>query len=137
MAIFQGVRLRGITLPGESPVRARARARGHGVADPRRAAEARPSPDAARPAGVRPVGILIAMILVATMVGLAYLSQTLGTNATTEEISSLTGRANMARQVLSRQALVVEFAIDPQKVATEAGKLRLRSLGDPVVFRAP
>lgn len=83
------------------------------------------------------MGILIAMILVATMVGLAYLSQTLGTNATTEEINEMTGKANAARKILSRQALLIDFDTDPQVIARKAGELRLRSLGDPVVLRAP
>lgn len=76
------------------------------------------------------------MILVATMIGLAYLTQTLGTNATSEEINDLRASGNTARQLISQQTLWVEVRTDSQDVAKRAGELRLRSLGDPTVLRA-
>lgn len=83
------------------------------------------------------MGILMAGILVATMVGLAYLTQTLGSNATTAEISSLTNKSNDLRAQLSLQEYNVELATDPSDIAKRARELGLKPLGDTLVLTAP
>ena len=69
MAVYQGVRLRTSALPPATPL-------------PRaRAGRATTATTTTAPR-LRPVGLLMAGILGATMLGLVYLTQTLGANAT-------------------------------------------------------
>lgn len=126
MAVFQGARLRNVTLPAQPAVRARTRR-----------ISARPLAPARPASGVRPMGVLIATILVVTMVALAYLTQTLGSNATSGEISKLTAAINQSQGLIGAQALAVDYSIDPGRVAKRAADLRLKPLGDPVVLPAP
>lgn len=127
MAVFQGARLRGVALPAEPRVRPRARA-------------AVSVPTVAKPrssSGVRPTRIIIAVILVSTMVALAYLTQTLGSNATSGEISRLTATGNTLRDDIRTLTLAVEVRTDPGDVAKRARALGLKPLDDPVVLPAP
>lgn len=82
------------------------------------------------------MGVLMAVILVATMVGLVYLTQTLGTNATSSEISNLTDKSNDLRDLVNSHTYAVEVGTDPEKVAKAARKLGLERLGDPVILPA-
>ncbi len=76
MAVYQGVRLRTSALPPATPL-------------PRtRAARATTATSTTTPR-LRPVGLLMAGILASTMLGLVYLTQTLGANATSEVIGGL------------------------------------------------
>jgi hypothetical protein len=83
------------------------------------------------------MGLLIAAILATTMLGLVYLTQTLGTNATTSEISDLAAKGNELRGFLRTQDWAVSVNTDPQDVAKRARDLKLKSLGEPRVLRAP
>ncbi len=82
------------------------------------------------------MGILIAAILVTTMVGLAYLTQTLGSNATSDEISRLTAEGNDLRNVITKHDDAVDFYTDPGRVAKRAGELGLKPLDELVVLKA-
>ena len=54
---------------------------------------------------VRPMGVLMAAILAATMLGLVYLTQTLGSNATSTEIGQLEDQRTKLDIDLDRQAV--------------------------------
>jgi hypothetical protein len=82
------------------------------------------------------MGLLIAAILATTMLGLVYLTQTLGSNATTSEISTLAGDASSLRRVLGNHELAVAISTDPQEVAKRARGLKLKQLGQTVVLPA-
>ena len=86
---------------------------------------------------VRPTGLLMAAIVATTMLGLVYLTQTLGTSATSEEIWKLEGdRAELQGDIASGALLVLE-ASEAESVRPAARKLKLKPLGEPLVLRAP
>ncbi len=130
MAVFQGARLRTAALP---PARAVARPRAATVARPR---ATRPAAVAAGPRA-RSMGLLLAGILAATMLGLVYLTQTLGTNATTSEIRHLEETRQDLEARLDVQAFGVTSAIDSELILEAARAQGLKSLRDRVVLRAP
>jgi hypothetical protein len=77
------------------------------------------------------------VILGLTMLGLVYLTQTLGANAMSAQIDEL--RAEQAKQVrtLTNQQAAIQLKADPAKVALRAGRADLKRLGDAIVLRAP
>jgi hypothetical protein len=81
------------------------------------------------------MGMLMAAILAATMLGLVYLTQTLGSHATSTRIGDLTD----ARDDLNgRISLYVSEAIrrtDSGLISERAGDLGLRELSKTVVLR--
>jgi hypothetical protein len=83
------------------------------------------------------MGILIAGILVATMVGLAYLTQTLGSNTTSAQIGDLTSKSNNLADQLRLQKSNVELATDASAIAKRARELGLKPLGEPLVLSVP
>jgi len=123
MAVFQGARLRSTALP----------AAGVAARSPRVAA-----PVSVRSTQrVRPMGVLMAAIMAATILGLVYLTQTLGSNATNSEIRRLeTQRAELVKDI-SRQVIIVNDFIEGDVITKRARQLGLKKLGDPVVLRAP
>ena len=123
MAVFQGARLRSTALPTADMA----------VGRPRSAAPAtvRSTPR------VRPMGLLMAGIITATMLGLVYLTQTLGSNATSSEIRYLDAQRSELADDLRRQAVLVESFTDPEVVTKAARGLKLRKLGDVVVLPVP
>ena len=126
MAAFSGARLRTVALPASSTAASTER-RARGGAQPLR-----------RPAvHLRPTGLLVAAILAATMLGLVYLTQTLGSNATSSEITDLTSRREDLGRQLRNLAVAVETNADAEEVGRRARKLGLVELGDVVVLSAP
>ncbi len=123
MAVIQGARLRTDTLPA-------------GHLDGGRSRSAAPATVAPAPR-VRPMGLLMAAIVAATMLGLVYLTQTLGSNATTSEIYGLERAKVQLQTEISRHAILVLEASDSDAVRTEARHLKLKKLGDAVVLSAP
>jgi hypothetical protein len=122
MAVFQAARLRTTTLPAPARlVRRRSAAT--------TAAQATP--------GVRPAGLLLAAILVSTMLGLAYLTQTLGSSATSSEIQGLVSSAKKLDTNLSVQSVQVAELTGADVVIASARKLGLRKLDERIVLRAP
>ena len=123
MAVFQGARLRSTALPAADAAPGRPR-----VAAP---ATVRATPR------VRPMGVLMAAIVVTTMLGLVYLTQTLGSNATSSEIRELeTDRAELIKD-WNRHVITVADLIEGDVIIREARGLGLKKLGKPVVLRAP
>jgi hypothetical protein len=88
-------------------------------------------------ARLRPTGLLLAAILAATMLGLVYLTQTLGSNAVSSEIRDLAAKREELGRLLRNQALAVETYADPEEIGRRAHKLGLITLGDVVVLTAP
>ena len=86
---------------------------------------------------VRPTGLLMAAIVAATMLGLVYLTQTLGSHATTAEIAGLEAERSKLQTQITQGSLIVMEASEEDKVRAEAGKLKLRKLGAPLVLRVP
>ena len=122
MAVFGGARPRTIALPAPS------------VDQSARLAAQRAARTASR---LRPTGLLMAAILAATMLGLVYLTQTLGSNATSSEILDLaSAREGLARQ-LRNLAVAVETYADPEEVGRKARKMGLVELDDAVVLTVP
>jgi len=123
MAVYQGTRLRTNALPaaGSSAQRARAAAPAAVSASPR----------------VRPMGLIMAAIVVATMLGLVYLTQTLGTDATVNEIGTLEAKLDKIDVQINRietEALILSQA---EAVVPLAQDQELRRLGPPIVLSAP
>jgi hypothetical protein len=123
MAVFPGARLRTIELPVRGGARPAARAL------PKASAPAAPR--------VRPTGMLMAAILTATMLGLVYLTQTLGSNATSMEINKLASDGQKLQSQLLNQKAKIESDANPDSIARKAGKIGLRRLDDRLVLRAP
>ncbi|MEX1296225.1 MAG: hypothetical protein AB1Z67_08655 [Candidatus Limnocylindrales bacterium] len=123
MAVYQGARLRTDRLAAT-----RTSVRG--------ARAAAPAPVATSPR-VRPMGLLMAVIVAATMLGLVYLTQTLGTSTTSAEIYDLetTSRELFSdTRTLQLQALKLTEA---DTIVLKANKQKLKNLGEIVVLRAP
>jgi hypothetical protein len=122
MAVFQAARLRSAAQV-EQPV----------IRRPQLGSSALVRP-AAR---LRPAGLLMAAILAATMLGLVYLTQTLGSNATSSEIRDLAAQREELGRLLRNQALAVETYADPEEIGRRARKLGMVTLGDVVVLKVP
>lgn len=123
MAVYQGARLRTDGLPAAATSTPRSRA----VAAP-------PAGGAAR---VRPMGLLMAVIVAATMLGLVYLTQTLGTNATTTEIGLLEIERNDLITDTKRLQIRILKATEADVIIPKAQKQKLKKLGGITVLPAP
>lgn len=122
MAVYQGTRLRAPAVRGAAaPARPRTAPRSSG-------------PSAAR---VRPIGLLLAAILAATMLGLVYLTQTLGSNATTSQVRALQAEIGRLDREERRQEARVQVLIDSEVIAERARELGLQKRRDIVVLEAP
>lgn len=122
MAVYQGVRLRSAALPS---------------------ATASPARPGASPSGthagarVRPAGIFMAAILTGTLLGLVYLTGTLGSSATSSEIGDLGGERTALDQDLALQEIQVIKLTEADAIIEAAKDLGLRKLGHAVVLKAP
>lgn len=123
MAVYQGARLRNDVLPSaESSARA----------------ARRPAPASVGVAPrVRPVGLLMATIVAATIVGMVYLTQTLGTNAASTEIVRLETERNKLMQEIKRHEILALEVTQAEEVVPLARDQKLKRLGDVVVLPAP
>ena len=121
MAVLQGVRLRTGAMPAA------------------RSAPARVSVPAALPSTprVRPMGLLMAAIVIATLLALAYLTQTLGSNATSAEVRWHQSQQAKMKDEIGRHATLVQVKIDAEDIRAEARRLELKKLSRPVVLEAP
>jgi hypothetical protein len=124
MAVFQAARLRSTALPAARVSTPAVRAR----------ASATAAVSATR--GVRPVGLLLAGILVATMLGLAYLTQTLGTN-TSSQVDRLQAEKVALQATLRNQSFQLAGLTEVDLVRASAQKQGFQSLRKPTVLRAP
>jgi len=122
MAVFGGARLRTVALPTTTA---------DGAA---RAAAQRAARTASR---LRPTGLLMAFILAATMLGLVYLTQTLGSNATSSEITGLAAQREELGRQLRNLAVAVEAYADPDELGRIARRRGLVELDDVVVLPVP
>jgi hypothetical protein len=118
MAVFQGARLRSSGLP---------------VAAERDIRRVLPT---ARQARLRPASALMGVILAGTMLGLVYLTQTLGSNAATAEIAELRAVQQDLMRRITNQGLAVQFAADPVELERAARRLGLERL-DTLTLSAP
>ena len=123
MAVYQGARLR-----TNAPAAAGASAR-----QPRALA---PATVGSAPR-VRPVGLLMAAIVASTIVGMVYLTQTLGTNAASTEIDRLEVQRNELITEIKRHEIVALDMTQAEVVEPKARDQKLKRLGDPVVLPAP
>lgn len=125
MAVLQAARSRSVALPAST----------------RTATAARPRTSATTALrsthGVHPVGLLLAGILVATMLALAYLTQTLGSNATSSQIEVLQAESEVLEGTLMKQSIRVAELIEVDVIKSGARAQGFRSLGEPTVLRAP
>jgi hypothetical protein len=125
MAVYQGARLRTESLP------AREVAGRHP-----RAAAPRSSGAASR---MRPMGLLMAVIVATTVLGLVYLTQTLGSSATSTEIWRLERQAGDLYKDTRTLQIGVMRAAEPDAIISKAKKktFNLKRLDDLVVLPAP
>jgi hypothetical protein len=124
MAVYQGTRLRNSAAPAVGsmarPVRVPAPA----------SADTTPR--------VRPMGLLMAAIVATTMVGMVYLTQTLGTNATSYEIYKLETEGGKLATEIKRHEIMALDLTQPEVVLPKAQKQKLKRLrGEPIVLSAP
>lgn len=83
------------------------------------------------------MGLIMAVIVAATMLGLVYLTQTLGTNAKTTEIAILEGQAwQIARDTKTLQAQI-RRATEAEIIVPKAQDQKLKKLGGITVLQAP
>lgn len=123
MAVYQGARLRTDALPAGRVASRQARA----AALPTTTTNSR----------VRPMGLLMAVIVAVTMLGLVYLTQTLGSSATDTEIWRLqTKSGELVADTRTLQIQVLK-ATESDEIVPEAKKLKLKRLGQPRVLTAP
>jgi ABC-type Fe3+ transport system permease subunit len=113
MAVYQGARMRTVTIPaGARPVAARRAA--HIPARARRR--------------LRPVAFVLAGVLFAFLLGLVYLTQTLQAGVTNYQIDNLLNeRQQLQRELQSQQGAVAQWGSEPQVVqwAQQQGLNRL------------
>lgn len=113
MAVYQGARMRAVTIPaGARPVAARRAA--HIPARARRR--------------MRPVAFVLAGVLFAFLLGLVYLTQTLQAGVTNYQIDNLLNvRQQLQRELQSQQGAVAQWGSEPQVVqwAQQQGLNRL------------
>jgi hypothetical protein len=83
------------------------------------------------------MGLLMAAIMATTMLGLVYLTQTLGTNATTSEIGTLEAERNGLISEIKRHEAVALDMTQAEVIVPKARKQKLKRLGDPIVLPAP
>ena len=83
------------------------------------------------------MGLLMAGIVIATMLGMVYLTQTLGANAATSNVVYLEDKREEYRQEAGRQAYRIMKHATDDHVRTEARRLGLKDLGEAVVLVAP
>ena len=83
------------------------------------------------------MGLLLAGIVAATMLGLAYLTQTLGANATTSEIGGLDAARSKIHTQITRDRLLIEDWTERDMVVPLAHEAKLKDLGAPVALTAP
>jgi uncharacterized OsmC-like protein len=122
MAVYQGARLRTDAAPAADTSVRRVRSSSAGVgAAPR----------------VRPMGLLMAAIVGSTIVGMVYLTQTLGTNAASTEIDLLEVQRNQLIQEIKRHEIVALDMTQAEVVVPLARDQNLKRLGEPVVLPAP
>lgn len=79
----------------------------------------------------------MAAIMAATMLGLVYLTQTLGANATNTAIHQLEGELKDLQTKVRRQEADVLNATEADEVIARLKPLKLVRLDDPEVVRAP
>jgi len=120
MAVFQGARLRSTALPARAAER-----------------NARRIVVPARPGRMRPTSMLMGAILAGTMLGLVYLTQTLGSNATSAQINDLESRRAEVQRRLDNQGVAVGFAADPVEIGPRAKAIGLVKLREPRTLSAP
>jgi len=122
MAVYQGTRLRsGAVRAAGTPARPVRSAVPAGNAVPR----------------VRPMGLLMAAIVAVTMLGLVYLTQTLGTNATSTEIGLLQTKRNELITDIKRLEIEALDMTQAEVIVPKARKQNLKRLGAPIVLPAP
>lgn len=83
------------------------------------------------------MGVIMAAVVAATMLGMVYLSQTLGSNAATKEILGLEDKQVTMKQEVSRHAAQVLRKAGSDEVATRALELGLKKLPPVVILDAP
>jgi hypothetical protein len=81
--------------------------------------------------------MLMGAILAGTMLGLVYLTQTLGSNATSAQIHELASRRAELQRRLDNQGVAVGFAADPVEIGPRAKALGLVKLREPRMLSAP
>jgi len=124
MAVYQGTRLR-VQAPRSASLPARTAGRiTHGSTR-------------TVPARVRPTTALMGLVLAGTLLGFVYLTQTLGSNAASAEIVSLSRQGEDRERQLRNQVAAVQFKADPVQVGLRAKKLGLVPLGDAEILSAP
>jgi len=123
MAVYQGTRLRtsALTKAETTPRPRRASAPASVSATPR----------------VRPMGLLMAAIVVVTILGLVYLTPTLGTNATSTEIGRLEAQLLQLDIDITRNEVQALDMTQAEAIIPLAKKQDLKRLRAPVVLTAP
>jgi hypothetical protein len=79
----------------------------------------------------------MAAIIAATMLGLVYLTQTLGSNAASSEIRGLTFKSERLADQLRNQSLAIEQYSDPEKIIERATEQGLGPIADTVILTVP
>ena len=88
-------------------------------------------------ARVRPAGLLLAAIMAAALVGMVYLTQTLGANAMSSEAHNLGVDGADIQVQIKRNYIQVSLHVQDDEIRAAARRLKLKDLAKPLVLRAP
>jgi hypothetical protein len=134
MAVLGGVRLRATATPSAGLASVRARPRQAG-----RVAASRATTDPTRQAArVRPIGVVIAAILILTMLGMVYLSQTLGAGAATRQLAAIDAQAEAIGQQQRQVEVRIRQQAETNEIAKAARALKLKKMiAEPKVLPRP
>ena len=83
------------------------------------------------------MGLLMAAIVVVTMLGLVYLTPTLGTNATSTEIGRLEDQLEVLDTAITRNEIEALEMTRAETIIPLAKKQDLKRLAKPIVLTAP
>jgi len=83
------------------------------------------------------MGLLMAAIVVVTMLGLVYLTPTLGTNATSTEIGRLEAQLQKLDTDITRNELMALEMTQAETIIPLAKDQELKRLAKPTVLSAP
>lgn len=83
------------------------------------------------------MGLLMAAIVAGTVLGMVYLTQTLGSNAASTEVYRLEAARNSLITEIRRHEVVALEMTQAETIVTAAQEQKLKRLGEPIILSAP
>ena len=83
------------------------------------------------------MGLLMAAIVAGTVLGMVYLTQTLGTNAASTEVYRLEAARNELITEIRRHQVVALELTQAETIVPRAQRQKLKRLDEPIILPAP